>query len=123
MTTPTTATRPTGSLFATRRAQEARTVTTAAGLVCGLACLAALVPAVEHAANLAVAAGLVLVALVMVVRLGARWLRERREDRADALTAARWRAAHAPHLLTNDDRIRLAGIGHPAAVAPARGVA
>jgi hypothetical protein len=122
MTTPTTATRSAGSLFATRRAQEARTITTAAGLVCGLACLASVVPAVERAANVATAAGLVLVALVVAVRLGARRLRERREDRADALTAARWRAAHAPHLLTDDDRARLAGIGRPSAVS-ARGVA
>ncbi len=111
MTTPTTATRPAGSLFATRRAQEARTITTAAGLVCGLACLASLVPAVERAANIATAAGLVLVALVVAVRLGARRLRERREDRADALTAAHWRAEHAPHLLDDADRARVAASG------------
>jgi hypothetical protein len=123
MTTSTTATRPAGSLFATRRAQEARTVTTAAALLCGLTCLAALVPAVEHAVNLGIGVGLGLVALVVVVRLGARRLRERREDHADALTAARWRATHAPHLLTDHDRTRLAGIGHPAAVAQAQGVA
>lgn len=123
MTTPTTATRLAGSLFATRRAQEARTVTIAATLLCGLTCLAALVPAVEHAVNLAISAGLGFAALVVVVRLGARRLRERREDHADALTAARWRAAHAPHLLTDHDRTCLAGIDHPAAVAQTQGVA
>jgi heme A synthase len=35
--------------------------------------------------------------LTAVVRWVARWLRERREDRADALAAAAWRARHLPH--------------------------
>jgi hypothetical protein len=94
--------------FATTRAAEARRFTILAALVCGLGCLAALVPAVEHATNLAVGAAVALVLAVLAVRLLARRLRERREDRADARTAARWRAVHAPHLLDADDRARLA---------------
>lgn len=102
--------------YATTRAAEARRLTTAAALVCGLALLAALVPAVEYAANLAVgvAAGLVLAELAL--RRLARRTRERREDRADAVTAARWRAQHAPHLLDAHDRAQLARIGHPSAL-------
>ncbi len=101
--------------YATTRAAEVRRFTVLAALVCGLACLGALVPAVEHATNLALGAAAGLVLVVVTFRHLARRLRERREDRADALTAARWRTAHAPHLLTDDDRARLANIGHPAA--------
>ncbi len=113
--------------FATNRAAEARRLTIAAALICGLACLGALVPAVEHALNLAVGGAVGLVLTVLLVRRLARWLRECREDRADALTAARWRAQHAPHLLDEHDRARLAAVGHPSALpvpaAAAEGVA
>jgi hypothetical protein len=113
--------------FATTRAAEARRLTTAAALVCGLALLAALVPAVEHAANLAVGTCVGLVLAVLAVRRLARRARERREDRADALTTARWRAVHAPHLLDEHNRAQLAAINHPSALrvpaAAAEGVA
>ena len=78
--------------YATTRAAEARQLTTAAALVCGL------------------------VLAVLAVRGLARRARDRREDRADALTAARWRAQHAPHLLDAHDRAQLARIGHPPAL-------
>jgi hypothetical protein len=94
--------------YATTRAGEARRLTTAAALVCGLALLAALVPAIEHAANLIVSTAVGLALAVLAVRRLARWARERREDRTDAITAARWRAQHAPHLLDGTDRTHLA---------------
>jgi hypothetical protein len=58
------------------------------------------VPAVEHTISTGLLALGVLLALVAAVRVLARWVRHRREDRADALVAAAWRARHAPHLLT-----------------------
>ncbi len=112
--------------YATTRTAEARRLTTSAALVCGLALLAALVPAVEHAANLAVGAAVGLVLTVIVARLISRGLRERCENRADALAAARWRAVHAPHLLDAHDRAHLTAIDHPSArpvPATAEGVA
>jgi hypothetical protein len=112
-------------LTATRAAQVRR-FTVLAALVCGLGCLGALVPAIEHATNLAVGAAVALVLAALAVRLLARRVRERREDRADALTAARWRAQHAPHLLDAHDRAHLAGVGRPSAQlvpAAAEGVA
>ena len=45
--------------------------------------------------------------MAVVARLLARLVRERREDREDAITAAHWRAANAPHLVTDTDRIHL----------------
>jgi hypothetical protein len=113
--------------YATTRAAEVRRFTVLAALVCGLACLGALVPAVEHATNLALGAATGLVLVVVTFRHLARRLRERREDRADALTAARWRTQHAPHLLDAHDRAHLAAIGHrsalPVPAAAAEGVA
>ncbi len=87
-----------------RRAREARLITTVLAAVCALGFLAAVIPGGEAAltAGLLVIAGLVVIGLA--VRYLARWVRERGEDRADALTAARWRALHAPHLL--DDHTR-----------------
>ncbi len=104
------------NIFATNRAAEARRLAIAAALICGLACLGALVPAVEHALNLAVGGAVGLVLTVLLVRRLTRWLRECREDRADALTAAHWRAVHAPHLLDEHDRAHLVAIGHPSAL-------
>jgi Mn2+/Fe2+ NRAMP family transporter len=80
--------------FATRRDREARTITAVISAVCLLACVAAVIPGVEHAINTAVIVLGVLLVLIVAVRLGLRWLRERREDRADEVTAAAWRAAH-----------------------------
>jgi hypothetical protein len=112
--------------YATTRAAEVRRFTVLAALVCGLGALGALVPAVEHAANLAVGAAVGLALAVLALRRLARRTRERREDRADALTAARWRAQYAPHLLDEHDRAHLAAVGHPSArlvPAAAEGVA
>lgn len=75
---------------------EARLITTVFAVICTIACAAAIFPAVERAANLGLLGLGVLAVLAVAVRLGVRWLRERREDRADALTAAAWRAEHAP---------------------------
>jgi ABC-type transport system involved in cytochrome bd biosynthesis fused ATPase/permease subunit len=84
----------------THQTCEARLITTLIVVVCALGCAAAVVPAVEHAVTLGLLV-LGLLALVTVAgRFSCRWLRERREDRADALTAAAaWRAEHAPHLV------------------------
>ena len=82
------------------RTREARQITTVTALVCAIGFASAVVPAVEHTITvvLIIAAGLAL--SVLAGRLVARAVRERREDRADALVAAAWRAHHAPHLLT-----------------------
>lgn len=90
MTTPTR----TCDVFATHRDREARTITALISTVCLLACIAAVIPGVEHAINTAVVVLGALLVLIVAVRLGLRWLRERREDRADAITAAAWRATH-----------------------------
>ena len=89
------------------RAHEARLITTALGAVCAVGFTAAVVPAVEHTVTLAVLALLAFAVLVVLVRVAARRVRERWEDQADAVTAARWRAEHAPHLLTAADRALL----------------
>jgi membrane protein implicated in regulation of membrane protease activity len=82
------------------RTREARQITTVIALVCAVGFAAAVVPAVEHTITvvLVTAAGLVLI--VLAGRFAVRRVRERREDRADALAAEAWRARHAPHLLT-----------------------
>jgi hypothetical protein len=79
---------------------EARLITTAITLVCAVGFASAVVPGVEQAITtiVVIAAGLALT--VLVGRAVVRRVRERREDRADALTAAAWQAHHAPHLLT-----------------------
>ncbi len=74
--------------IAHHRRQQDRTVTTAVTLVCGLGLAGALSPVVEHAITTALVLVGVLVALVVGARWVARRLRERREDRADALAAA-----------------------------------
>ena len=69
-------------------------------LVAGLGCAGALLPAVEHAITVALLTAAGLAVLTAAVRVGARVVRERREDRADALAGAVWRAEHIPHLST-----------------------
>jgi Flp pilus assembly protein TadB len=93
------------------RAREARVITTALALVCGAGLAAAVVPGVETTVNVALLALAGLVVLALGVRYLARCMRERREDRADALTAARWQAMHAPHLLHDHDRALTATTG------------
>jgi hypothetical protein len=88
-----------------RRRQD-RAVTAVVGGVCGLGCAGALVPAVERAITfvlLTLAAAAIVVAAARGV---ARVLRESREDRADTLAAAAWRAEHLPdHALVALDRL------------------
>ena len=61
---------------------------------CTLAAVGSVIPAVEYAANAGMAGLGFLAALVIVLRLLVRFVRERLEDRADARTAAAWQAAH-----------------------------
>ena len=84
--------------IAQHRRDRHRAATTTATLVCGLGLAGALSPAVEHALGAALLTLAALAVLVLIVRTAARMLRERCEDRADAVTAAAWRAEHMPHL-------------------------
>ena len=70
----------------------ARALVATAPTGCGAS---AIVPAVEYAVTVGLVALVLLGLLVAGLRLLARWLRERREDREDEITAAAWRAAHA----------------------------
>src|SRR5689334_9564073 len=66
----------------------------------GLAALAAAVSALLDATGHPRLVGLALTGAaltVAVVRRGVRFVRERREDAADALAGAAWRAEHLPH--------------------------
>ncbi|WP_300014961.1 hypothetical protein [Pseudonocardia sp.] len=65
-------------------------------VVCVLGAVSAIVPAAEFAVTVGLVALGLIGLLVAGLRLLARWLRERREDREDEITAATWRAAHAP---------------------------
>lgn len=95
--------------FTTRRTREANAITAVLTVPCALAVASAVAPAVEHTVTAVLLGVALLAALVLLLRRGVRWLREKREDRADAVTAARWRAEHAPHLLSTADRGILAG--------------
>ncbi|SHL03522.1 hypothetical protein SAMN05443637_116160 [Pseudonocardia thermophila] len=63
-------------------------------VVCVLGLAGALWPALDRAASLVGAGTLALTVIVALGRLLARWVRERREDRADLAAGARWRATH-----------------------------
>lgn len=106
----------TGCMFSNRRTREANAITAALAVPCALAAASAVVPAVEHTVTAVLLGVTLLAALVLAARLGARWLRERREDRADAVTAARWRAGHAPHLLDAADHAALTRASGPARI-------
>ena len=96
-----TSTRPvTARDFTARRDREASLITAVLTLPCGLACAGSVVPGLDDAVTTALAVLAVVALLAAGLRWVCRWVRERREDAADALTAARWRAAHAPHLLS-----------------------
>ncbi len=84
--------------------REATAITTALTGPCGLACAGSVIPGLDEAVTISLLALAALLVLTLMLLWAARWVRERREDRADTLTAARWRAAHAPHLLTATDR-------------------
>ena len=82
------------STFTQHRDREVRAVTLAITAVCAVGVGSAVIPGLEQA----ITAGLIglgaLALLVIALRLTFRWLRERREDRADDVAAAAWRAAH-----------------------------
>ena len=81
-----------------RRRQD-QVATLVAVSVAGLCCAGAVLPVVEHAVTVALIAAAGLAVLLAAARTGVRVLRERREDRADLLTGAAWRAEHVPHPL------------------------
>jgi thiol:disulfide interchange protein len=76
------------------RTPEYRAAMTLIVGACTLAALGSVLPVVEQATNLGMAGLGVLALLVIVLRLIVRFVRERLEDRADARTAAAWRATH-----------------------------
>jgi hypothetical protein len=77
--------------------------------IVGLGTVAALLQAVLRATGHPALTGLALAGLG-VLAAAARWVarvrRERREDRADALAGAAWRAAHMPRLAAQIERDR-----------------
>jgi Ni/Fe-hydrogenase subunit HybB-like protein len=83
-------------MIGTHSRAEYRVIMTAVSAVCALGAVSAVIPAVEHAVTLGLVALGLLGLLVVGLRLLARWLRERRENREDEITAAAWRAAHQP---------------------------
>jgi hypothetical protein len=107
MTTPYRTAHPIGP----GRDPDATLITAVLALPCGLACAGSVVPGLDDIVTTALVRLAALGLVVLVVWRVARWVRERREDAADTLAAAHWRAAHAPHLLTATERARL-GI-HP----------
>jgi hypothetical protein len=76
------------------RAREANLVTAVLALVCGLACVCGLVPAVDRAVSSFFVGVLVAAAVIVLLRWVARRVRMHREDREDERAAARWRADH-----------------------------
>ena len=94
--------------FTTGRTREANTITAVLAAPCGLACAGTVIPGLDEAVTLVLLASAALALAVVGLRCTTRWVRERAEDRADAHTAAAWRAEQAPHLLTATDRAHLA---------------
>ena len=90
------------------RTREANTITAVLAAPCGLACAGTVIPGLDDAVTLVLLASAALALAVVALRCTTRWVRELVEDRADAHTAAVWRAEHAPHLLTDTDRAHLA---------------
>ena len=81
--------------YAIGRNREATAITTSLAVPCGLACSGSVIPGLDDLIT-TVLVGLAALALVtLVARWVARWVRERRQDAADALTAAHWRAPQA----------------------------
>jgi len=79
----------------THRAREANALTVVLAIPCVLAVLGSVVPGVDDLVTRALVVLVVVGVLGVTARYIRRWVRERREDRADALTAAAWRAAHS----------------------------
>ena len=91
--------------FDRHRRRQDYAVTTVVSAVCGLGFAGAVAPAIERGITVALLTLVGIVAAVVVARWVARVVRERREDRADALAGSAWRAAHLPdHPLTARDR-------------------
>ncbi len=86
------------------RCDRSRAVNLAVTVVCGLGLAGALSPAVEHAIGAALVGVVVLAVVVRLTRWALRIRRERREDAADALAGAAWRAQHMPHLAAQIQR-------------------
>jgi hypothetical protein len=93
--------------FTAGRDRDATLITGVLALLCGLACAGSVVPGLDDIITTVLGGLAALGLLVLVAQWLGRWVRERREDRADTLTAAHWRAIHAPHLLTATDHARL----------------
>jgi hypothetical protein len=104
------------------RAREANTITAVLAAPCGLACAGTVVPGLDQTVTL-VLLGLVALALAAFgLRWMARCVRERAEDRADAHTAAAWRAEHKPHLFIAAEGAHLtAQLPSPFAASTGRG--
>jgi hypothetical protein len=83
------------------RQREIRTITVVIVVVNGVAAAGALVPLVDNLAGALVIGLAVTAALMLMVRWVARRVRWWFEDRADARTAAAWRAA-ARHRVDSD---------------------
>lgn len=77
-----------------RRDREVNLITAVLAVPCALACAGSVIPAVNDAVTVVLIVSAVLLVLGVLLRRVARWVRERREDRADEITAAAWRAAH-----------------------------
>lgn len=81
--------------MADHRTREVRVITTAIAAVCALAAGCAIVPAFDSLIDTVTGAAVV----ALVVGGGLRWIARRVrwwiEDRADARTAAAWRAEHS----------------------------
>jgi adenylate kinase len=81
--------------ISTGRDREAALITTVLAIPCAFACAGSVIPGLDDAITVALLVIGALIVLVGATRLVARRVRERREDRADALTAAIWRHQHS----------------------------
>src|SRR4051794_18468851 len=86
-----------GNPIAECRAREARLVAAVLAMVCALAAGCAILPALDNLVTTAVVALAAVAVFVAVLRWVARRVRWWAEDRADARTAATWRAQHTQH--------------------------
>lgn len=79
------------------RTRETNLLTVVLALPCAAAVAGSMVPGLDDLLTRALLALVVAGVLGVTARYGLRWFRERREDRADLVTAAAWRAAHPQH--------------------------
>lgn len=92
----------------THRHREANRITAVIAAVCTTACATAVVPGLEHTITTTLLTLAALAVTAVSTRWALRWVTDRREDRADALTVALWRTEHTPHRLDHTDRAALA---------------